>query len=375
MRPIQMVDLSSQYLRIKNELDIKISEVLNKAVFIGGTDVSAFEDNLSTYSNSKYCISCANGTDAIQIALQTLNLPKEAEIIVPTFNYVAAVEAIAFLGYKPVFVDSEELSFNLNPQKFEAHINKNTKAIIVVHLFGQSCEMEQIMAVAKKYDIHVIEDNAQTLGAMYHFANGDALKTGTMGDIATTSFFPSKNLGCMGDGGAIFTQNDDLAKKIRMIANHGQKQKYHHEIVGVNSRLDTLQAAILNVKLKHLDSYIAKRQQSANFYDNALANVRDIIIPYRSPRSSHTFHQYTIKVKGGKRNELKTYLHGKGIPTMVYYPMPVHLQKAYQYLNYKQRDFPVAESLCHEVLSLPMHTELDKEQLSYIAENILNFFK
>lgn len=372
MQNIQMVDLHNQYLHIATEVNQAIQNVIQKSSFINGEDVSLFAGELANFLNVKKVIPCANGTDALQIAMMALDLPQGAEIIVPTFNYVAAVEVIAFLGFKPVFVDADITNFNIDVSKIEEKITTNTKAIVAVHLFGQCADIDSIMAIVKKHNLYVIEDNAQAIGAKYMMENGEIHSAGTIGHIGTTSFFPSKNLGCMGDGGAIYTNDELLAEKMQMIANHGQKKKYTYQIVGINSRLDTIQAAILRVKLSYLNSYIEKRQEAAAYYDKSLAHVPSIKIPKRTKNSTHVFHQYTLQVENKeKREELKQYLAEKNIPSMIYYPSPLHLQNAYLHFGYKRGDFPVAERLCDTVLSLPMHTELDQAQLSYICNTIL----
>lgn len=372
---IQMVDLRGQYDKIKKEIDQSISEVLSNGSFINGPQVGRFEQSLASYIKADHCISCANGTDALQIALMALDLKPGDEIIAPAFTYIATIEAAALLGIKIVLADSDPLTFNFSLESVEKAISSRTKAIVPVHLYGQCANMEEIKSLADKHSLYIIEDAAQSLGSQYTFKSGKTFFAGTMGTIATTSFFPSKNLGCYGDGGAIFTQHSDLARKARMIANHGQEKKYYHDMVGINSRLDTLQAAILQIKLNHLNTYIEARQRAAAFYDNAFGKNPHFTIPYRDPSSSHVFHQYTLTIQNEKRDELKEHLESKDIPTMIYYPLPVHLQEAYLYLGYKKGDFPEAEKLASSVISLPVHTELEEDQLTYIAENTLNFFK
>ncbi|MFN6944460.1 MAG: DegT/DnrJ/EryC1/StrS family aminotransferase [Cytophagaceae bacterium] len=370
-----MVDLKGQYEKIKSEVDNAISDVLNNTNFINGPQVKELEKKLVEYLEfSGDCISCANGTDALQIAMMALGLKPGDEIIVPSFTYIATVEAAALLGIRPVFVDSHPDTFNINIEKIKNKISFRSRAIVPVHLYGQCADMEAVTKLAKDNDLYIIEDVAQALGAEYIFKDKKKKKAGTIGDISITSFFPSKNLGCYGDGGAIFTKDPLLAEKIKMIANHGQKEKYYHDIIGLNSRLDTIQAAILQIKLKELEKFTKARQQAAAYYDKKLANHSYIQIPYRDSHSTHVFHQYTIKLSGVDRNKFKKYLEEKSIPTMIYYPVPVHLQKGYSYLGYKEGDFPIAEDLCKNVISLPIHTELDEEQLSYITEHILNFF-
>lgn len=371
MTKISMVDLHGQYEAIKSEVDAAIAACLQSTAFINGPQVATFEEELATYLAAKHLISCANGTDALQIALMALNLQAGDEVIVPAFTYVATAEVIALLKLVPVWVEADPLTFNMNPQHIEKAIGPKTKAIIPVHLYGQCADMESVLAIAEKHNLFVIEDNAQAIGADYTFKNGVTKKAGTMGHIGCTSFFPSKNLGCYGDGGALYTNDDLLGSRIRKIANHGQAKKYYHELVGVNSRLDTIQAAILSIKLKNLDEYIARRNKAANFYDEALKNVPGITIPKRLSSSTHVFHQYTLIVEKSRRDILKDDLQKKGIPTMVYYPVPLHLQEAYKNEKYPEGTFPVAEQLSKSVLSLPMHTELTEEQLKYITEGVI----
>lgn len=376
MHNIQMVDLFTQYQNIKPEIDQAILKVIEKSAFINGFAVKEFADNLAKYVQTKHVIPCANGTDALQIAFSALDLPKDAEFIVPSFNYVAAVEVGAFLGYKPVFVESLEGFYNIDTTKIEQAITPKTKVIVAVHLFGQCADMDAIMEIAQKYNLYVIEDTAQAIGAKYTQKNGEIKSAGTIGHIGTTSFFPSKNLGCMGDGGAIFTNDDQLATKMRCIANHGQAVKYTYKMIGINSRLDTMQASILDVKLKYLDKYIEARQKCANFYDNFFKNHSKIKIPVRNPQSTHVFHQYTLTLDENiNRNDLQKKLQEKGVPTMIYYPSPLHLQEAYQYLAWKKDSLPVAEKLSQNVLSLPIHTEMNEEMLGYICENLNEFLK
>ncbi|MBW8049393.1 MAG: DegT/DnrJ/EryC1/StrS family aminotransferase [Cytophagales bacterium] len=370
MHPIKMVDLYGQYEKIKQEVDKAIQHVINSSVFIFGSEVSAFKEELQEYLGVKHVIPCANGTDALQIAIMALDLKKGSQIIVPSFNYVAAVEVVAFLGYEPVFIEVSPDTFNISTKDIESKINKNTSAILPVHLFGQ-CEMDNIMDIARKHDLKVIEDAAQAIGAKYRFNDGTFKYAGTIGDVGITSFFPSKNLGCMGDGGAIFTNNDQLAEKLNLIANHGQREKYNYEIIGINSRLDNMQAAILRIKLKHLDEYIEARQTAAKYYDAAFSEVSEIKVPFRSSKSTHVFHQYTIQVPEANRDAIRQILSSKNVPSMIYYPSPIHLQTAYKYLNYKKGDLPISESTSNRVLSLPMHTELDEEQLQYITDNVI----
>ncbi len=368
-----MVDLKGQYRKIKKEIDDSITEVMESSAFINGPAVKKFQANLEKYLGVKHVIPCANGTDALQIALMSLNLKPGDEVITVGFTFVATVEVVALLGLKLKLADVNPGTFNLDTNRLEQAITAHTKAIVPVHLFGQAADMEKIMKIADKHNLYVIEDNAQAIGAEYTFDDGTVKKLGTIGNIGCTSFFPSKNLGAYGDGGALYTNDDKLAEKIRQIANHGSKIKYFHDETGVNSRLDSLQAAILNVKLKYLDNYIKARQKVAGYYDNAFKNCDKIQIPERNKKSTHVFHQYTVKVKDIDRNGLKDYLNKNKIPAMIYYPHPLHLQKAYEYLGYKKGDFPVTEKLTEIVLSLPMHTELDEEQLKYITEKVLEY--
>ncbi len=368
-----MVDLHSQYLTIKSEIDAAIQEVLDSTAFIQGPQVTQFSAALSLYLKSKHVIPCANGTDALQIAMMALNCKPGDEVILPVHTYVATAEVIALLGLLPVFAEVDANTFNIDVNQLEQKITERTVAIVPVHLYGQCADMESILKIAQKHRLYVIEDAAQALGAVYTFSDGRMMKAGTMGTIGCTSFFPSKNLGCFGDGGAIFTQDEALAAKIKMIANHGQKIKYHHAIIGVNSRLDTLQAAILNVKLKYLDGYSQRRNEAALFYDRELASLPFLEIPFRLPYSTHEFHQYTVKTKGIDRNQLKQHLESKGIPSMIYYPVPLHLQEAYRRPAYPAGTFKITEQLSETVLSLPIHTEMKPEQLSYICDVIKAF--
>lgn len=370
---IEMVDLKGQYKKIKNEIDSALHKAIDNAVFINGPEVKIFEENLANHLNVKHVIACANGTDALQIALMSLGLNPGDEVIVPCFTYAATAEVIGLLGYTPLFVEVDDKTFNININGLEKIITHKTKAIVPVHLYGQCSNMEEVMKFAKEKKLFVVEDTAQAIGAKYMYNNTE-LSAGCIGDIGTTSFFPSKNLGCYGDGGALFTNNDELAKKIRMIANHGQAKKYFHEVIGINSRLDTVQAAILDVKLKYLEQYQKARQDVASLYDNLLADINDITIPYRDEKSTHVFHQYTIKVNNNKRDKLKSFLQEKGIPTMIYYPMPLHFQQAFHQVRYKKGDFPICENLCEIVLSLPIHTEMEKDQVVFIANTIKSFF-
>ena len=370
---IEMVDLFSQYQKIKPQINNAIQEILDSTAFIKGKAVPEFENKLSKYTHSKHVISCANGTDALQIALMALDLQPDDEIIVPGFTYAATAEVIALLRLKPVMVDVDLKTFNISVDVLEAAITPRTKAIVPVHLFGQCSDMEPIMQIAQKHRLWIIEDNAQSLGAEYTFSDGNTKQTGTIGHIGCTSFFPTKNLGCFGDGGALFTNDDELAEKIRMIANHGQKIKYHHSIVGCNSRLDTIQAAILNIKLDHLHEHLKARQKASSFYDEALENWEIGNIPFRLDKNNHTFNQYTLTVKDGKRDELKTFLAGKGIPTMIYYPIPLYKQDAFKTYVPENFNLPNTEQLCRSVLSIPIHTEMTKDILSRITDAMKSF--
>ncbi len=375
MKQIQMVDLHGQYLRIKEEIDGAIQRIIDSSAFVKGPEVKAFEKELAQYLGVKHVIACANGTDALQVALMALDLKPGDEIITPDFTFIATVEVIALLGLKPVLVDVNPDDFNINIDSIKKAVNKNTKAILPVHLFGQCANMEEIMKIAAGYNLHVIEDNAQAIGADFIFSNGHAKKAGTIGKIGCTSFFPSKNLGCYGDGGALFTDDDELAEKLSVIVNHGMKVRYYHDMIGVNSRLDSIQAAVLRVKLKYLDDYIKARQKAADYYDKIFKTSDEIVIPRRNPFSTHVFHQYTIRLKTKKRDELRAFLESKQIPSMIYYPVPLHRQKAFQYLGFRDDDFTVTEKICSSVLSLPMHTELDNNQLEYITSEVINFIK
>ncbi|HEX2615956.1 MAG TPA: DegT/DnrJ/EryC1/StrS family aminotransferase [Flavobacteriales bacterium] len=375
MRPIQMVDLVGQYEKIKPEVDAAMLGVLQSAAFINGPEVKALEQELATYLGAKHVIGCANGTDALQIAMMALGLQAGDEVITASFTFVATVEVVALLGITPVFADVLPGTFNLDPADIERKITPKTKAIVPVHLFGQTADMEAIMAIAAKHKLHVIEDNAQAIGGDYTFANGKRQKSGTIGHIASTSFFPSKNLGAYGDGGALFTNDDDLAKRMRRVCNHGSDVRYYHETIGVNSRLDSLQAAVLRIKLKHLDSYAAARQAAAAHYDKAFAGMEHVHVPERSASSTHVFHQYTLRVTGGHRDGLKKHLEANGVPAMIYYPVPCHLQNAYKSERAPKGSLPVTERLCDEVLSLPMSTELDNEQLAHITSTLKAYFK
>ncbi len=373
LKKMPMVDLIGQYKKIQPEIDKAIHDVVLSSAYINGPDVKSFAKELEEYMGVKHVIPCANGTDALQIAMMALNLQPGDEVITASFTYVATAEVIALLKLKPVLVDVNPDDFTIDCDAIEKAITPRTKAIVPVHLFGQCANMQRVMEIANEHQLFVIEDTAQAIGAEYTMQNGIVMKAGTIGTIGTTSFFPSKNLGCMGDGGAIFTNNDELATRIRMIANHGQSVQYHHDDIGVNSRLDTMQAAILRVKLRHLDEYCEARQQAAAFYDKAFANNPKIKIPGRISGSTHVFHQYTLVLNGVSRTALREHLEAKGIPSMIYYPIPLHMQKAYTDPRYKHGDFPVTEALCNHVISLPMHTEMTTEDLSYITSSVLEF--
>ena len=370
-----MVDLQTQYQQIKPEIDAAIARVLQKGVFIGGEEVQAFATELGQFLGATHVIPCANGTDALQIALMALGLQPGDEVITPSFTYIATTEVIALLGLTPVFVEVDPATFCIDPAAIEAAITPRTKAIVPVHLYGQAANMEAIMQLAHRHQVFVVEDNAQAIGAHYTFADGTKAQTGTIGHIGCTSFFPSKNLGCYGDGGALYTQDAQLAEKIKMIANHGQKVKYVHEVVGCNSRLDALQAAILRVKLQKLNSYIAARQAVAAAYDAAFQDVSGLSIPARNSCSTHVFHQYTLKVNKGQREALQQHLQVLGVPTMIYYPIPAHKQHMFAQFGVSNLSLPVSEVLCTKVLSLPIHTEMLPEQQQYIIESVLSFFK
>ncbi len=371
MQTIHMSDLYGQYLTMKEEIDAAIQGVIQSTLFIKSGKVIDFEQKLSEYLDA-HVISCGNGTDALQIAFMALDLQPGDEVITTPFTFVATVETAVLMGLKPVFADADPLTFNLDVSQIEKLITPKTKVILPVDLFGQCANLEEIRALAEKYNLYVVEDACQALGTDYIFKNGTTQKAGTIGHIGCNSFFPSKNLGAFGDGGAIFTKDDELAAVIRSIANHGMRAKYQYERIGVNSRLDSMQAAILEVKLKYFDQHIAARQKAAAYYDQHLAGIEGLQIPVRVDYSTHTFHQYTLKVE--RRDELQDFLKAKGIPSMVYYPEVLHLQEAYQFLEYKEGDFPVSEKLVKSVLSLPMHTELDEVQLEYIVESIKEFF-
>lgn len=373
MKKLQMVDLLGQYEKIKPEIDKAILDVVASSAYINGPEVKAFQSELEQYLGVKHVIPCANGTDALQVSMMALGYKPGDEIITASFTYVATAEVIALLQLKPVLVDVNPDTFTIDPDAFERAITPRTVAVVPVHLFGQCADMEKIMAIANKHKLHVIEDVAQAIGSDFIYPDGRKQKSGTIGTIGCTSFFPSKNLGCYGDGGAIFTNDDELAKKIRMIANHGQSVQYYHDEIGVNSRLDSIQAAILRIKLRHLDDYAAARQAAAAYYDKAFGNNPKMKIPAREKKSTHVFHQYTLVLNGVDRNALREHLASKSIPAMIYYPVPLHLQKAYQDPRYKKGDFPVTEYLCANVISLPIHTEMNTEDLKYITESVLEF--
>ncbi len=366
-----MVDLQTQYQHIKSEIDRGIEEVINSAAFIKGPKVAEFQAHLEQYTGAKHVIPVGNGTDALQIALMALGLERGDEVITPTFTFIATAEVVAWLGLTPVVVDVDWDTMNISVEGIRKAITPKTKAIVPVHLFGQCANMEAIMAIAKEHHLYVVEDACQAIGAKYTFADGTTKQAGTIGDIGCTSFFPSKNLGCYGDGGAIFTNDDALAERMKAVANHGCFVRYHHDFVGVNSRLDSIQAAILDAKLPHLNDYIAARQRAAAYYDKAFAGNEHILVPEHELHSTHVYHQYTLRLVGVDRDKVKEELAKRDIPAMIYYPIPLHLQKAYQDPRYKAGDFPVAERLMNCVLSLPMHTELDNEQLEYITRNVL----
>jgi UDP-2-acetamido-2-deoxy-ribo-hexuluronate aminotransferase len=373
MQKLAMVDLLGQYQKIKSEIDKAVMDVIASSAYINGPEVKSFQKELEDYLHCKHVIPCANGTDALQIAMMALKLEPGDEVITADFTYAATAEVIGLLRLTPVLVDVLPDTFTIDPDALEKAITPKTKAIVPVHLFGQCAQMERVMAIARKHNLYVIEDTAQAIGADYHFSDGTSSKAGTIGTIGCTSFFPSKNLGCYGDGGAIFTNDDELAARIRMIANHGQSVQYYHDEIGVNSRLDSIQAAVLRIKLRHLDEYANARNRVAAYYDEAFANHPGVTIPVREQSSTHVFHQYTLVMNGKDRNAMKDFLATKGVPAMIYYPVPLHLQKAYTDPRYREGDFPITERLCANVISLPMHTEMDDEQLSYITSCVLEF--
>lgn len=373
MPPMQMVDLKKQYHKIKEEIDAAVIGVLESTAFINGPQVQSFAKALAQYHGVKHAIPCANGTDALQIAMMALGLQPGDEVITPSFTYIATTEVVALLRLTPVFVEVDPKTFCISPEAIEKAITPKTKAIVPVHLYGHAAPMEEIMQLAARYNLYVIEDNAQAIGCDYTFSDGSVKKTGSIGTVGTTSFFPSKNLGCYGDGGAMFTNDDALAERLRMIANHGQKVRYYHEMVGCNSRLDTVQAAVLEIKLRHLDEYIDARRAAADFYDSAFASHPKISVPYRAPHSRHVFHQYTLTLDGLDRNGLHDYLAARNIPSMIYYPVPAHRQKMFENFNSSNTVLHTTDWLTERVISLPMHTEMDEEQLNYITQNVLAF--
>jgi UDP-2-acetamido-2-deoxy-ribo-hexuluronate aminotransferase len=373
MRPIQMVDLKTQYQKIKPEIDAAVIGVLESTAFINGKPVQDFAQHLSAYLGATHVIPCANGTDALQIAMMALGLQPGDEVITPSFTYIATTEVVALLRLTPVFVEVDARTFCMDAAALRKAITPKTKAIVPVHLYGQPANMEEIMQIANEHNLYVIEDNAQAIGADYYFKDGSSKKTGTIGHVGTTSFFPSKNLGGYGDGGAICTNDDVLAAKMKMVANHGQSKRYYHDVVGCNSRLDTIQAAILNIKLRELDNYIAARRKAADYYDASFANHPKITTPYRSENSKHVFHQYTLTLEGVNRDGLNEYLAMKNIPSMIYYPVPGHRQQMFASFNLAATQLSVTDWLTERVISLPIHTELDEEQLQYITAAVLEY--
>jgi UDP-2-acetamido-2-deoxy-ribo-hexuluronate aminotransferase len=371
---IEMVDLKKQYIKIKDEVDLAVLKTIEEGSFINGPEVVNFTNNLSKFLNGAYVIPCANGTDALQIAMMALDLKPGDEVIVPAFTYVATAEVVGLLNLKPIMVDVDEDNFNISVENIRNAITNKTKAIVPVHLYGQCADMESIMKIAKEFNLYVIEDTAQAIGAEYTFSDGQKKQAGTIGDIGCTSFFPSKNLGCYGDGGALYTFNKAIADKIKIIANHGQVIKYVHKYIGVNSRLDSVQAAVLNIKLKHLNSYSNERRNAANRYDQLLQDIKQIETPKRSLKSTHVFHQYTIKVKNGERDALKKHLENVGIPAMIYYPIPLNEQEAYVNIGHVSGELTITNDLCKSVLSLPMHTELSELEQMHISQTIHSFF-
>ena len=374
MKRIAMVDLKSQYEKIKPEIDQAIQEVIESTAFINGPAVKNFQKDLEAYLGVKHVIPCANGTDALQVAMMALGLQPGDEVITTNFTFIATAEVIALLGFTPVVVDVDPDTFNISPESVRKSITPKTRAIVPVHLFGQCADMDAMMEIAREFNLFVIEDACQAIGADYIFVDGLRKKAGTIGHVGCTSFFPSKNLGCYGDGGAIFTNDDELAKQLNVVVNHGMVVRYYHDYVGVNSRLDSIQAAVLKVKLTRLDDYAAARNKAAEYYDQAFRNHPNLKTPARFDRSTHVFHQYTLVTEGIDRNALQDFLAKKEVPAMIYYPVPLHMQKAYLDPRYKEGDFPVTEHLCRTVISLPMHTELDEEQLEYITSSVLEFF-
>ncbi len=375
MKKIEMVDLKTQYAKIKTEVDKGIQEVIDSTAFIRGPKVTEFQHNLEKYLGVKHVIPVGNGTDALQVALMALGLKPDDEVITPTFTFIATAEVVALLGLTPVVVDVDPDTFCISIDSVKKAITSKTKAIVPVHLFGQNADMEALLQIAKENNLFIVEDACQSIGSDYIFSDGKRIKSGCIGDIGCTSFFPSKNLGCYGDGGAIFTNNTELAEKMQAICNHGMVVRYHHDMVGVNSRLDTIQAAILDVKLKYLDEYNTARQRVAATYAKAFSACDKLQVPVESSFSTHVYHQYTLKLKGIDRAKLQKYLSDKGVPSMIYYPIPLHMQVAYQDSRYKEGDFPIAEMLSASVLSLPIHTEMDEEQLKYITDTVLEGIK
>lgn len=369
-----MVDLYGQYLRHKEEIDLAMQEVISSTAFIKGPDVQSFQEELAAYMGVEHCITCGNGTDALQVAMMALDLQPGDEVITTPFTFIATIEVISLLKLTPVLVDVEPGTFNLDPEKLQGALSEKTRAIVPVHLFGQTADMNRILEFAGRHNLYVIEDNAQAIGAAYRLADGTTKKAGALGHIGCTSFFPSKNLGAYGDGGALFTSDGELGQKIRSMTNHGMTERYHYDHVGVNSRLDTIQAAILRIKLRHLDAYNHARQEVAAAYDTAFAAIPQLQVPVRNPDSEHIFHQYTLQVNNGTRDALRDFLKTHDIPAMVYYPVPLHLQAAYQQLGYKEGDFPVTEALCKKVISLPVHTEMEEDQLVHIIDTVQKFF-
>lgn len=373
MRPIQMVDLKQQYRQVKAEIDAAVLKVLESSAFINGPQVQSFAAALAQYNGVQHVVPCANGTDALQIAMMALGLKPGDEVITPSFTYIATTEVIALLQLTPVFVDVDPKTFCIDPQAIEKAITPRTKAIVPVHLYGQAAPMEAIMALAQKHNLYVIEDNAQAIGSDYRFSDGTVRKTGSIGTIGCTSFFPSKNLGAYGDGGAIMTNDGELAARLAMVANHGQSKRYYHDVVGCNSRLDTIQAAILEIKLRHLDAYIAARQRVADYYDAAFARHPKLVTPARAAYSRHVFHQYTLVLEGLDRDALNQYLAGFSIPSMIYYPVPAHRQQMFAAFGQGKAHLPVTDWLCERVISLPIHTEMEEEQLQLITSKVLEF--
>lgn len=371
---LNMVDLRGQYAKIREEVNTAIQEVIENTAFIHGPAVGGFEQALAKYLGVKHVIGCANGTDALQLALMALDLPAGSEVITPDFTFIATVEVVKLLGLRPVIVDVDPETFTIDPERIREAISNKTKAIVPVHLFGQAADMDAIMDIAREHNLHVVEDTAQAIGADFTFSDGRTAKAGTLGEFGCTSFFPSKNLGCFGDGGAVFTNDDALAKKVRQIANHGMASGYHYGTIGINSRLDTIQAAVLKVKLPHLDEYNQARAAAAAKYDEGLKDIKQLQVPVRNPDSTHTFHQYTLRVTDGNRDRLHNYLNEQGIPNKVYYPFPLHRQEPYQDARFDTKKLEVTKRLCQEVLSLPMHSELEDEQIATVVGTIQNFF-